>query len=214
MATGTGWTCGMLLACSCLLVQARPSSAAGEKPSDWPQFRGPGGQGVSSDVGLPVTFGEDEGVVWKVALPGPGTSSPVIVGPRVFITCYSGYNVPGEEGEQADLKLHLLCLNRGDGKELWRRDVKPKLPEQAKIREGHGYASSTPAADSERVYAFFGKSGVHAFDHSGKPLWQADVASELNGWGSAASPVLVGELLIVNASVESESVVALNRKRG
>jgi hypothetical protein len=97
---------------------------------------------------------------------------------------------------------------------LWNQEVAPRLPEQPTIREGHGYASSTPAADKEQVYAFFGRSGVVAFSHGGKQLWKSDVGSQLNGWGSAASPVLFGDLVIVNASVESESVVALNKKTG
>jgi hypothetical protein len=186
-----------------------------QKPVDWPQFRGPGGRGVSEVKGLPVTWSAKENVVWKAELPGPGTSSPIIVGSQVFLTCYSGYNVPLQQrGDMDDLKLHVVCLDRDSGKIHWNTEVVPKLPEQATIREEHGYASSTPVADGERVYAFFGKSGVFAFDLTGKQLWQADVGSGLSGWGSAASPVLHGDLIIVNASVESESLVALDKKTG
>jgi hypothetical protein len=78
----------------------------------------------------------------------------------------------------------------------------------------HGYASSTPASDGERLYVFFGRSGVFAFDLDGKKLWQADVGAATHGWGSAASPVLHGDLVIVNASVESESLVALDKRTG
>jgi outer membrane protein assembly factor BamB len=188
---------------------------AGAPAADWLQFRGPGGSGVSPEKGLPLTWGQQQNVAWKTELPGPGTSSPVLVGDRIFLTYYTGYNVPGKpRGEMADLKRHLVCLDRKAGRVRWTRDVPAKLPEQDTIREGHGYASSTPAADAERVYAFFGKSGVFALDHDGKQLWQADVGSGLNGWGSAASPVLHGELVIVNAGVESESLVALDRKTG
>jgi outer membrane protein assembly factor BamB len=194
----------------CVLVGIGATEAA-----DWPQFRGPGGSGVSPEKGLPLTWGPEQNVAWKTELPGPGTSSPVLVGDRIFLTYYTGYNVPGKpRSEMADLKRHLVCLDRETGRVRWTRDVPAKLPEQDTIREGHGYASSTPAADTERVYAFFGKTGVLAFDHDGKPLWQADVGSGLNGWGSAASPVLHGGLVIVNASVESESLVALDRTTG
>ena len=148
-------------------------------------------------------------------MPGPGTSSPVFIGDRIFITCYTGYNVPGKpKGEQADLRRHLLCLDRKTGKMVWDKAVEAKLPELDGIRDTHGYASSTPAADAERVYCFFGKSGVVAFDYSGKQLWQADVGDKINGWGSAASPVLYGELVIVNASVESDSLYAFDKKTG
>jgi outer membrane protein assembly factor BamB len=88
------------------------------------------------------------------------------------------------------------------------------LPEQDKIRENHGYASSTPVADADRIYAFYGKSGVFAFDHNGKQIWKASVGDKLDGWGSAAPPVLYKDFLIVNAAVESESLVALDKKTG
>lgn len=197
------------------LLFALPGVKAQNQEADWPQFRGPGGQGVSAAKGLPVTWSATENVVWKTELPGAGTSSPIIVGPRVFVTCFSGYGMPGQErGDQELLKLHLVCLDRASGRILWNQEVAPRLPEQPTMREGHGYASSTPAADNERVYAFFGRSGVVAFNHEGKQLWKSDVGSQLNGWGSAASPVLFGDLVIVNASVESESVVGLNKKTG
>jgi len=186
-----------------------------ESASDWPQFRGPGGQGTSEDKGVPVTWSQTENVVWKAELPGPGASSPVVVGTRIFLTCYTGYNVPRQpKGEMDRLRLHVLCLDRETGKVLWTQEVAPRLPEEETIRENHGYASSTPAVDSARVYVFFGKSGVFAFDHDGRRQWQVDVGSKTSGWGSAASPVLSGDLVIINASVESESAVALNKTDG
>ncbi len=189
--------------------------AAQDKGADWPQFRGAGGQGVSATRDLPLTWSPTENVAWKSELPGAGTSSPIVVGSRVFVTCYSGYSVPGQpRGDLAQLKLHVVCLNRADGKLLWNKEVAPKLPEQEGIREGHGYASGTPVADGERVYVFLGRTGVIAFDHQGRQLWQTEVGSQVSGWGSAASPILFGDLLIVNASVESESLVALDKKTG
>jgi hypothetical protein len=182
--------------------------------ADWPQFRGAGGQGVSAVSGLPTTWSASENIVWKTALPGAGTSSPIVLGDRIYVTCYSGYNVPGQgEGNQSDLKLHLVALNRNGGIE-WTRDVSPKLPEQDRIREEHGYASGTPVADAEHVYTFFGKTGVVAFDHDGKQLWQSSVGNQLSGWGSGPSLVLYKNLVIVNASVESGSLYALDAKTG
>ena len=181
--------------------------------ADWPQFRGPLGLATSADKDVPLTWSATENIVWKTELPGAGTSSPIILGDKIFLTTYTGFNLPGDRGSMEDLKLHVVCLNR-DGKILWTTDLEPKLPEQAKIREEHGYASGTPTADSDRVYAFFGKSGVFALDHDGKKVWQTDVGSKLNGWGSATSPVLYKNLLLVNASVESESLVALDKHTG
>ena len=194
------------------IVLAAAGVAAGE---DWPQFRGPGGSGTSADRGLPTQWTATENVVWKTELPGAGTSSPIVVGQRVYLTCFSGYGVPGgPAGEMDQLKRSLVCLGRKDGKILWRRDLKVRLPEQPRTRDNHGYASNTPASDGESVYVFCGKSGVFAFDVAGKALWQAAVGAGLSGWGSAASPVLFDGKVIVNASVESQSVIALDKKTG
>lgn len=211
-----GCVCVVLGALSLTLAIGGPSLlVAQEKVGPWSQFRGPGGLGVTAEKKLPTTWSPSENIAWKVELPGAGTSSPIVLGERIYLTCYSGYNVPGQDaGSQNELKRHMLCLNRADGKLVWNTTVAAKLPEQERIRDGHGYASSTLAADGERLYAFFGKSGVYAFDQNGRQLWQADVGSRLHGWGSAASPVLFGDLVIVNASVESDSLVALNKLTG
>jgi len=202
-----------LLCAWAVLAASNPmqGSPAGE---EWRQFRGPGGQGISAARGLPVQWSAEQNILWKTALPGPGGSSPIVVASRIYLTCYSGYAVPGAAGgDLSALQRHLLCLDRADGKLLWQRDVPAAQPEQAKVRD-HGYASSTPAADDERVYVFFGKSGVFAFSHEGRQLWHANVGDKTHGWGSAASPVLHKDLVIVNAAVESESLVALDRHTG
>lgn len=171
--------------------------------------------GRSEARGLPLTWSDEQNIVWKSALPGPGASSPIVLGDKVFITSFTGFATSSREpGEMTNLKRHLLRLNLADGKILWDMAVPAEMPEQDRIREGHGYASSTPVADAERVYAFFGKTGVFAFDHSGKQLWTTRVGDKLNGWGSATSPVLYKDYLIVNASIESDSLVALDKKTG
>jgi len=170
--------------------------------------------GTSTSKGLPVTWDKSGPFAWKTPLPGAGASSPIVYGKHVYLTAYSGYFVPGESaGNLEDLKRHLIAIDRKNGEIRWNSPVPAKLPEEARIRD-HGYAASTPVADAERVYVFFGKSGVFAFDHAGQQLWQADVGSTTHGWGSSASPVLYKDLVIINASVESESLVALDRKTG
>jgi outer membrane protein assembly factor BamB len=200
-----------VLALGCALAPGAGSITAG----DWPQFRGPQGHGRSHAKGLPLTWSDEQGIVWKTPLPGPGASSPITLGNRIFLTCFTGYGTSsGEPGDMNQLQRHVLCLDLADGKILWNTPVPAELPEQDRIRENHGYASSTPVTDGERVYVFFGKSGVFAFDLAGKQLWRTSVGSKLNGWGSATSPVLYKDLLLVNASIESESLVALDRKTG
>lgn len=213
MEPRTAWRVRLLIALLPLwLLTAAPWGQA-DPSADWARFRGPGGMGVSDARGLPLTWSKSEGITWKTPLPGAGASSPIVFGDRIYLTCYTGHLVPGEGGSVDQLKRHLLAIKRSDGSILWSRAVPAKLPEEERIRD-HGYAASTPAADAERVYVFFGKSGVFAFDHAGKELWQADVGSRAHGWGSAASPILHKDLVIVNASVESGSLVALDRRTG
>lgn len=205
----------LTIACFARLLLAPSALGQSERGGDWPQFRGSGALGRSDAKGLPLTWSDEKNIVWKTTLPGPGASSPIVLGQRIFLTCFTGFATSSREpGEMTNLKRHLLCLNLADGKLIWNTPVPAELPEQDRIRENHGYASSTPVADADRIYTFFGKSGVLAFDHAGKQLWQTKVGDKLNGWGSATSPVLYQDLLIVNASIESESLVALDKKTG
>lgn len=161
---------------------------------------------------LPVYWRKN--IVWKTALPGPGASSPIVFGDRIYVTCYTGYFVPDQPGGSLDdLKRHLIAVRLDNGDTIWDEAVPAKLPEEERIRD-HGYAANTAAADADRVYVFFGKSGVLAYDHDGDQLWHADVGSKTSGWGTAASPVLYKDLVFINASVESESLVALDRETG
>ncbi len=181
--------------------------------TDWPQFRGT--RDGRSDSAVPTERNDTTNILWKTDLPGPGASSPVVLGNRIWLTCHTGFATgSGQSGDISQLKRHLLCLNLADGKIAWNTAVPAEMPEQERIREDHGYASSTPVVDADRIYTFFGKSGVFAFDHDGKQIWNTKVGDKLNGWGSATSPILYKDFVIINASVESQSVVALDKKTG
>jgi len=199
---------------ACLCVLPAGASAA----DDWPQFRGAGGGGIGASA-VPSTWSESVNLRWKTPLPGPGSSSPVVSGDHVFVTCYTGSGAGAASGSDASgLVRHLLCVNRTDGAIRWQRSIAAASPEDR--YEGflteHGYASSTPVTDGETVVAFFGKSGVVAFDVAGAERWRADVGRESSSrhWGSAASPILCGDNVIVNASEESQSIRALDRRTG
>lgn len=179
----------------------------------WSSFRGPSGMGISESKGLPLKWSLTENIAWKAELPGPGASSPIVFGDRIYITAYSGFFVPGQEGKKEDLTRHLLALKRTDGSLIWEQKVKAKLPEEDRIRD-HGFAASTAAADAAGVIVFFGKTGVIAFNHEGNEVWRRDVGDKTNGWGSSASPVIHNDLVYINASVESGSLFALDRKTG
>ena len=192
---------------------ATPTSTS-SVTADWPRFRGPTGMGVSLAEDLPLEWSESKNMVWKRELPGGGSSSPFVFGDHIYLTTYSGYLVPGDDsGSQDQLQRHLVCLSPDTGDVIWKRTVKAKLPEEDRIRD-HGFAANTVATDAQGVVAFFGKSGVHAFDHDGNPLWTADVGSGTHGWGTSASPVLYKGMVFVNASVESSALFALDRQTG
>ena len=121
------------------------------------------------------------------------------------------------EGSQQDLRRHVVCLARKSGKILWSKDYSPALPESEYTggnNSKHGYSSSTLTTDGERLYAFLGKSGVYCLDLNGNTIWHANVGDRSRGWGSSNSPVLYQNLVIINASIESESLVALNKETG
>ncbi|QDT14328.1 outer membrane protein assembly factor BamB family protein [Alienimonas californiensis] len=196
----------------------------------WPRFRGPDGRAVAPAAAPPLSWNGETGenVRWNVELPGPGASSPIVVGDAVFVTCYTGYGTDGREpGDVNDLVRHLIRLNLADGKIVWQADVPSTAtedPYRGFISE-HGYATSTPCTNGERVFVHFGKTGVLAFDLDGKELWRKNVGTDSGprGWGSGASPMLVdvtgedGEprtLLIVNACEEAQALIALDPADG
>jgi len=144
----------------------------------------------------------------------------LIVAGRAFVTCYSGYGLTREDpGDIENLMRHLVCVDLESGELLWQKDVKAALPEDPYSGIGvtaHGYASHTPVSDGENIYTFFGKSGIHAFDLDGNPLWQANVGMESDParWGSSSSPVVHNDTVIVTASAESQAVIGFDKRTG
>ncbi len=198
---------GLLLVALPCIALTSPLTAA-----DWPGFRGPGSSGISSDTNVPTQWSDTKNLKWKLELPGAGFSSPIVVGETVFVTCYSG--TPGDRG---NLERYLVCVDRRQGKILWSKAVPSAAPEKRGPAFGtsHGYASHTPVSDGERVYVLFGNTGVLAFDMQGEPLWQKSVGAESAAmFGSAASPILYKDLLIVTAAAESESIRAFDKRTG
>jgi outer membrane protein assembly factor BamB len=205
--------CRLMMAFGLLLVAGIASG------DDWPRFRGPDGLAISADKGLPVEWSDTQNITWKTELPGPGSSSPIVAGNRVFVTCYSGYGVDrSNPGIQDKLARNLVCVSLLDGRILWQKAVTAALPEDGYrgMLADHGYASHTAVTDGQRVFVFFGKSGVLAFDLDGNQLWQTNVGSGLAmmGFGSGASLALYKNLVIVNANAESRAIIALDAATG
>lgn len=201
-----------------VLLQIVPATAMAD---DWPRFRGQAGSGFATDSdSLPNVWSPSSNLAWKSPLPGPGASSPIIVGGKVLVTCYSGYGLDRKSpGEIGDLVRHLVCVDLTTGNTLWQKDVAASLPEDLYDKSGvssHGYASHSPCSDGANVYCFFGKGGVYAFDLDGNRLWNADAGKESDPprWGSSSSPLVYEDTVIVTASAESQSIIGFDKATG
>ena len=183
---------------------------------DWRRFRGQDGSGLSESV-APIRWSDTENIVWKTTLPGPGSSSPVVIGNRIFLTAYSGYGLSVENpGSREDLRLHVICLSLDKGQIIWDKSFEASPEEQAigkRVAE-HGYASPTPCVDESNVYSYFGPSGVIALTHEGEFLWRKNLGTNTVGFGAAASPIEFEDLVIMNASIEGGSIYGLEKDTG
>lgn len=185
--------------------------------SDWTRFRGADGSAAAPAAQVPTQWDEQQNMRWAVDLPGHGASSPIVYEDRIYLTAFSGYGLDADDpGDRGDLRLHVLCFERTTGQLKWDHSIAAAETEQAATRRviDHGYASGTPVCDERGVYAYFGVSGLVACDHDGQPLWQAATGDNTAGFGSAASPIVHQNLVIMNASIESGTVFAFDRSTG
>ena len=156
-------------------------------------------------------------------MPGAGASSPVMFDGKMFLTCFT---MPGQgtdsdspessTGEDGVMQRHVLCLDPRGGEILWSTPL-PSTHDPGAL-EGfvalHGFASSTPVVDETGVYVFFGTTGAAAFNHDGSHRWTTHLGDKTHAFGTANSPVLHGDTVIINASVECGALVALNKTDG
>jgi hypothetical protein len=156
-------------------------------------------------------------MAWKTEIPGNGASSATVFSGRVYLTSFTGYGLdPDDPGNREDLEQHVLCFDLVNGKLLWNRSTRASESEQEATRRvaDHGFATGTPVCDELGVYAYFGVSGLVAYDHEGNLLWQAKTGDNTVGFGSAASPILYHNLVIMNASIEAKTVFAFDKTSG
>jgi hypothetical protein len=168
----------------------------GDAAKYWPRWRGPSGQGVVRAGAYRDRWSGREGVTWKVAVPGRGNSSPIVWNDRIFLTTAYG----------GGRRLSLLAFRRNDGTRLWETFAPQTGVEYAHPKNGH--ASATPVTDGQRVYASFGAQGLVATDLEGRLLWHATVGRLDNYHGSAGSPVLYKDMVIVYQDAGSSSFVS------
>ena len=183
--------------CVCLIP------AAGATADDWPAWRGPAQNGVTRETALPAEWSQTKNVTWKARLPGPGNSTPIVHGDRVFVTCASAKGAVRS----------VICFDRATGKELWRRDTKFEGKEPT--HETNPYCSASPTTDGKIVVAWHGSAGVVAYTVDGQPLWHRDLGPFRHIWGNAASPVIHEGKVILNLGPGPESrLLALNKETG
>ena len=220
---------GVLLA----LVLLSSSSRGGEPdPLDgWWQWRGPLASGEAPRGKPPIKWDEKTNIAWKVALPGRGSSTPIVVGNRVFVLAAED---TGRKADAKDLpkpdprfktktnppqtyyRFLVLCLDRKTGRVIWQRTAAEKVPHEGH-HDTHSYAAYSPVTDGKRLYVHFGSFGVFCYDLEGKPLWQRDLGRMHTrlGWGEGGSPAIHDGRLFLNRDQESESALyALDARTG
>jgi outer membrane protein assembly factor BamB len=173
-------------------------------PADWPQFRGPDGQGHSDEEGVPVHWSEDKNVAWKAAVPGEGFSSPVIRGDRIWMT----------SAMEAGKSLRAICIDRTSGDVL--HNIEVLTPADVGSKHGlNGYASPTPVLDEGHAYVHFGGHGTVCLDQAGNIVWKNTDLPYSGVQGSASSPILHGDSLILTCDGnDTQFVAALDKRTG
>ncbi len=199
------WDLPRLLLVTVALLLATPASAV-----QWPQFRGPSGQGHASETGLPLEWSESRNVVWKASVPGRGWSSPSIAGDRIWLTS----SIESGEGRGRGVSLRALAFDVATGREVVNTEVfRVERPEALNAK--NSYASPTPIVDGDRVYVHFGAQGTAALTSTGEVVWKTRLDYQ-SQHGNGGSPALHGDLLIVNCDGNGGDayVAALDVKTG
>ncbi len=177
---------------------------------DWPQFRGPDGDGHSPAKNVPVQWSDTENVAWVVPVAGRGWSSPSLKDGRIYLTTAVVTDGKPEEDNQADRSLRALCLDAATGKTLWDTEVfkQDGATAPTSIHKKNGHASPTALVTDDRVFVHFGHQGTAALDHSGKIVWTNRELKYPPQHGNGGSPILVDGKLIFNCDGQRDPFIA------
>lgn len=190
--------------CRLLIVLGWLSSARATPADDWPQFRGPGGQGHSAATNVPMKWSEQENIAWKTAIPGLGWSSPAMQGQQIWITTAT------DDGHS----LRAIAVDRESGKTL--HDVEVfRLENPGSIHANNSHASPTPYLEGDRVYVHFGAHGTACLSTAGEILWKNQELKYDHRHGPGGSPVVWKDLVFVSCDgTDVQFVVALDKDTG
>jgi len=165
---------------------------------NWPGWRGPANNGISAEKDLPVQWSATQNVRWKIPLQGAGVSAPVVWKDHIFLTASDG---------RLNDRLHVYCYHRADGRLLWHTKLFGSAPTD--LYPAGGMAVPTPVTDGKHLFTLFGTGELVCLDFAGKPVWIRSLAEEYgpfrNRWGMGTSPILVGDLLVVQVDHWSQS---------
>jgi outer membrane protein assembly factor BamB len=219
----------------CVWAVAGGAALAVEPSSNWPQWRGPAGQAISTDSRVPLEWSATENVLWKTPIPGRGHSQPIVWGDRIFVTtAIEGEVVPGaqavkhmDEGKEflhpdalgANKKhtFKVIALDADSGRVRWERTAWEGTPYDDRHKKS-SYAAPTPVTDGRRVFAYFGTEGLYAYDFDGTLAWKAMPGKVATlGMAVGTSPVLSGDLVILQCDEDggkASFIVAYDKKTG
>jgi len=172
--------------------------------ADWPTWRGLTTDGLTTETQFPMKWSTTENVIWKVPLPGPGNSSPIVVKGKVFVT---------QAASKGQYRA-LLCFDRKNGEQLWERSI--VIKDQEPSHKTNPYCSASPAANGDIIAVSYGSAGLYAYGVDGKKLWsRTDFGTQHHIWGNASSPLPYGDTFIqLRGPGANTSLVAVNAKTG
>ncbi|WP_339909911.1 PQQ-binding-like beta-propeller repeat protein [Symmachiella dynata] len=197
---------------SCGIIVFLTSAAL--RAENWPQFRGPTRQGISSEVGLPVEWDAETGenIAWKQTVPGKGWSSPVVVNGRIYLTTA----VADGDGDNPDHSLRVLCLDAKSGEEIWNVGAFQRLAaDSERIHPKNSHASPTPIVDAGQIFVHFGTHGTACLNLDGTFVWKTTELVYEPQHGSGGSPALVDDVLVISCDGRDKQYIAcLDRNDG
>lgn len=182
------------------------------RADDWPQFRGPTGQGIAPEGHYTVEWSASKNVAWRKPIPGKGWSSPIVSGGFVYLTTA----VAAEETNKRDLSLRALCLNAQTGETIWDTEVFRHDGSQAPpIHSKNSHASPTPLTDGKRLYVHFGHQGTACLDLQGNLIWKNRSIHYQPVHGNGGTPILAENALVFSCDgYDQPFVIALDRSKG
>ncbi len=193
----------IILACIGILNSVFTFSAISQAlpPDAWPQFRGPQGQADAGDQDIPIEFGPDSNLLWRIGIPG-GNASPIVWGDRIFLAAFRGQ------------ERLMLAIDRHDGSVLWERSVTAQSEESFTHRLS-GPAEATPCTDGKRIYFYFGNYGLVALNFDGSLAWEKKMSRPRTGMGTGTSPILFEDaLLLIRDGTDDPCILSLDAATG